>query len=201
MNYTLKEAADLLGLTKPGVMYHLRMMGGPIPKDERGRVIVPEDALNQIRESVGAAKCKVQTENSAQSDTANLAKTSRKPELTEILQSRIDTMDGEIAKLHEEIAKLNEQLSAKDAQIAEKDKQIARRDEQVGTLTEALATAQRTAEGSQALHAASVKMLQNAMAEDSQAEPEEDPGEEKAPSPQEPPQKKRGLWARLFGRD
>lgn len=183
--YTLKEAADLLGLTKPGVMYHLRMMGGgPIPKDERGRVIVPEDALSQIREAVETAKRKVQSANSAQSETANLAETSRKPELTEILQTQISVKDSEIAKLHEEIAKLNDQLSAKDAQIAEKDKQL-------GNLTDALAAAQRTAEGSQALHAASVKMLQDAIV------PDEDPNEDDEPSPQ----RKRGFLSWLLRRD
>lgn len=190
---TLKEAAEVLGLTKAGVMYHLRMMGVSADKDAKGRIIITEDMIGRIRDSMETAKRKVQSTNSAQSETANLAETSRKPELTEILQTQISVKDSEIAKLHEEIAKLNDQLSAKDAQIAEKDKQL-------GNLTDALAAAQRTAEGSQALHAASVKMLQDAVAEDSQAEPEEDPDEEKAPSPQEPPQKKRGLWARLFGR-
>lgn len=190
---TLKEAAEVLGLTKAGVMYHLRMMGVSADKDARGRIIITEDVISRIRDSMETAKRKVQSTNLAQSDTANLAETSRKPKLTEILQTQISVKDSEIAKLHEEIAKLNDQLSAKDAQIAEKDKQL-------GNLTDALAAAQRTAEGSQALHAASVKMLQDAMAEDSQAEPEEDPDGEKAPSPQEPPQKKRGLWARLFGR-
>lgn len=181
---TLKEAAEVLGLTKAGVAYHLRMMGVPFDKDEKGRIIITEDTLSQIREAVETAKRKVQSANSAQSETANLAETSRKLELTEILQTQISVKDSEIAKLHEEIAKLHDQLSAKDAQIAEKDKQL-------GNLTDALAAAQRTAEGSQALHAASVKMLQDAIV------PEEDPNEDDEPSPQ----RKRGFLSWLLRRD
>ena len=224
-SYTLKEAADLLGLTKTGVMYHLRMMGGSINKDAKGRIIVTEDALSQIRETVESAKYKVQSanfaqsesDNFAQSESDNFAQTLRQQNVAEMLQIQIFTKDREIAKLHEEIAKLNELLTAKDDQIAEKDRQIERKDEQLGSLTEALTAAQRTAEGSQALHAATVKQLQAAQSvvpptiqeeprnlEEEKEKPEErrwfipDDDEEDPPLQK---RKKRSLLNWLLGRD
>ena len=35
--YTLKEAAELLGMTKPGIRYHLKALGETIEKDEKGQ--------------------------------------------------------------------------------------------------------------------------------------------------------------------
>ena len=216
-SYTLKEAADLLGLTKTGVMYHLRMMGGSINKDAKGRIIVTEDALSQIRETVESAKYKVQSAKFAQSESDNFAQTLRQQNVAEMLQIQISTKDREIAKLHEEIAKLNELLTAKDDQIAEKDRQIERKDEQLESLTEALTAAQRTAEGSQALHAATVKQLQAAQSvvpptiqeeprnlEEEKEKPEErrwfipDDDEEDPPLQK---RKKRSLLNWLLGRD
>ena len=139
MEYTVKEAAVLLGLTKTGVVYHLRMMGDPLEKDAKGRIIVTESAIDKMRDAIETAKCKAQSDNSAQSVGANSAKTSRKQDLSEILLTQLNKKDSEIEKLHEEIAKLHEELSGKQRTI----------DSLSGALTAA-----------QALHAATTKELQ-----------------------------------------
>lgn len=213
---TIKEAADLLGVTKMGVMYHLREMGDPLRKDERGRIVIDEDTVQRIRERIETAKRKDKPANLAQSEGANFAKTSRKltgaDSMRELLVNQITVKDSEIEKLHNEIAKLNDQLCAKDEQLA--------------NVTEALRTAQESIRAAQALHAAAVKDLlelkaaQTAQKQegeeeepptvtvtDSEPEPEEehkqedqeqDKPEEQDKQKQEPP--KRSFWARIFGR-
>ena len=46
--YTLKEAAELLGMTKPGIRYHLKALGETIEKNEKGQIIVSESILQRI---------------------------------------------------------------------------------------------------------------------------------------------------------
>lgn len=201
--YTLKEAADLLGMTKPGIRYRLKVLGIPLEKDAFGRLELSEDALQWLRdgkkpESVeeSGEKQKKEPEREAENTGKNSEESERIPESggknekepegkaesAEVVA--LEVLREQCMEQRREIERLNAKLEAKERRI----------DELTDRLTEALAKAQ-------ILHAASSKMLQDAVAEDSQAEPEEDPDGEKAPSPQEPPQKKRGLWARLFGRD
>ena len=49
--YTLKEAAELLGMTKPGIRYHLKALGETIEKNEKGQIIVSESILQRIRDN------------------------------------------------------------------------------------------------------------------------------------------------------
>lgn len=206
---TIKEAADLLAITKTGVVYHLRAMGDPLAKDERGRIVIDEDTVQRIRERIETAKRKDKPANLAQSEGANFAKTSRKltgaDSMRELLVNQIAVKDNEIEKLHNEIAKLNDQLCAKDEQLA--------------NVIEALRTAQESTRAAQALHAAAVKDLLELKAAqteqkqdegeepptvtvtDSEPEPEEEhkqEDQEQDEQEQEPP--KRSFWARIFGR-
>ena len=195
MGYSLKEAAERLGMTKPGIRYRLQVLGIPLEKDAFGRLELSEDALQWLRdgkkpESVeeSGEKQKKEPEREAENTGKNSEESERIPESggknekepegkaesAEVVA--LEVLREQCMEQRREIERLNAKLEAKERRI----------DELTDRLTEALAKAQ-------ILHAASSKMLQDAVAE----EPEEDPGEEKAPSPQ----KKRGLWARLFGRD
>lgn len=197
--YTLKEAADLLGMTKPGIRYRLKVLGIPLEKDAFGRLELSEDALQWLRngkkpESVeeSGGKREKEPERESENPGKNGEESERKPEETGKNEKEPEGIAESaeavaLAVLREQCAEQRREIERLNAKIEEKEHRI---DELTDRLTDALAKAQ-------ILHAASAKMLQDAVADDSQAEPEEDPGEEKAPSPQE---KKRGLWARLFGR-
>lgn len=199
MNYTLKEAADLLGMTKPGIRYRLKVLGIPLEKDAFGRLELSEDALQWLRdgkkpESVeeSGEKQKKEPEREAENTGKNSEKSERKPESGGKNEKEPEgkAESAEVVALEvlrEQCMEQRREIERLNAKLEEKERRI---DELTDRLTEALAKAQ-------ILHAASSKLLQDAVSEDSQAGVEEDPGEEKAPSPQ----KKRGLWARLFGRD
>lgn len=200
-HYTLKQAADLLGMTKPGVRYHLKAMGEAFEKDAKGQVVVSESVLQRIRDSMKPESTPESSLESGKSKSESVPESDVK--LSGIPES-VPESDGKNEKepeekaesaevvalevLREQCARQGQEIERLNAKIEEKDRRI---DELTDRLTEALVKAQ-------ILHAASAKMLQDAVAEDSGPEPEES---EKATLQQDPPQKKRGLWARLFGRD
>ena len=180
--YTLKEAADLLGMTKPGIRYHLKALDEPLKKNEKGQVLVSAEALNRIRENIKGAEngSESRPESSGQKPESGKLLSESGPESTTqfsgISESKPESRPESVRKVEsaEEVitftlTALRQHIEAKDVQLAEKDRQIAQLAEQLGTVTEALVTAQRTIESSQraleasqALHAATVKQLQEA---------------------------------------
>lgn len=180
--YTLKEAAELLGMTKPGIRYHLKALDEPLKKNEKGQVLVSEEVLNRIREIIKAAESRSESrpesgnllsESEPESTTQLSGISESKPEsngqIPESIPESERKVESEEKVITFTLTALRQQIEAKDVQLAEKDRQIAQLVEQLGTLTEALITAQRTIESSQraleasqALHAATVKQLQAA---------------------------------------
>lgn len=169
MGYTLKQAAEILGMTKPGIRYRITMLEIPLNKDAFGRISLSDDDLQWIREG-------------------------KKPESIEKQEKEPERKPESIEKEPEEIGKNQKEpegnaeavaLAVLREQIAVKDAQIASLTAQLENVTEALRAAQRSLEGAQALHAATVKQLQEATADE--PEPvDEDPGE--------PEQRKKGLF-------
>lgn len=247
--YTLKEAAELLGMTKPGIRYHLKALAETIEKDDKGQIIVPESILQRIRDNM-KPESKVESKPESGkllSESEPESKPESKPESGKYFpesEEKLPQKPESIVESDQESGKyfpesdrkaesaeavaleiLREQIAIKDAQIAQlsaqlevKDRQIERKDEQLGKLTEALAAAQRTAEGSQALHAATVKQLQAAQPAVSTVTQENDAqnmdqGEKKEksedrrwfiPDDEDPPlqkRKKRSFLDWLLGRD
>lgn len=212
--YTLKEAAELLGMTKPGIRYHLKALSETIEKDEKGQIIVPESILQRIRNNM---KPESEVESKPESSTR---KPESKPESRKLLSGNEPESDAELSEIPESkpesrpesvrkvestdevvtftLTALRQQIEAKDEQLAEKDRQIAQLVEQLGTVTEALVTAQRTIESSQraleasqALHAATVKQLQTAQTVVSSPIQEEGPQNTDQEEPKEKPEDRR----------
>ena len=50
MGHTLKEAAEILNMTKPGIRYRIMMLQIPLNKDAFGRITLSDDDLQCIRE-------------------------------------------------------------------------------------------------------------------------------------------------------
>ena len=157
MGYTLKQAADKLGLTKPGLRYRLKAMNLPTEKDDSGRIVISSEVLQRIITGEEPERTPESEEelsgNKAESEGDLSGKSERKPEIMAESGKNSESNDS---ALDFALNELRHQLEVKDQQIADLTAQLA-------NVTEALRAAQRTAEGSQALQAASVKMLQEAI--------------------------------------
>lgn len=174
-SYTLKEAAELLGLTKAGVRFRLNALSIPLSRDGRGRIVVPDSVFQMLcggskpesgpESEVESGKCFPESDVEFSKKTESKAESDRKAE------SKVESAEA-VA-----LAVLREQIAVKDAQIASLTAQLS-------DVTEALKSAQKALEGAQALHAATVKQLQEATTEPVTVD--EDPGE--------PEQKKRSLF-------
>lgn len=152
--YTLKQAADLLGMTRQGLKYWLDRLGEPLVKDTSGRYVVSDDALNRVKQAreVASEVASEVTSTKADSKTEN-AENKRRSESESASEAASEVASEVPAVTLALVEMLREELQTKNAQIDELNKRLAE-------VTEALATAQRTAEGSQALHAATMKQLQ-----------------------------------------
>ena len=204
--YTLKEAAELLGMTKPGIRYHLKALGETIEKDKKGQIIVPESILQRIRDNMKPESKpesgKLLSGNEPESDAELSEISESKPESsTQKPESRSESVrkvESADAVVTFTLTALQQQIETKDVQLAEKDRQIAHLVEQLGTVTEALVTAQRTIESSQraleasqALHAATVKQLQAAQTVVPSPIQEEEPQNADREEPREKPEDRR----------
>lgn len=217
--YTLKQAADLLGMTRQGLKYWLDRLGEPLVKDTSGRYVVSDDALNRVKQArevasevtSGVASEAISAEVDRKTENAENKRRSESEGASEAVSEVASEVPAVTLAL---VEMLREELRTKNAQIDELNKRLAE-------VTEALATAQRTAEGSQALHAATMKQLQEQQStvkpivqEESAPEPERSvkeeepegrrwfvPDDEDEDEDEEPPvRKKRSFLDWLLGR-
>ena len=180
--YTLKEAAERIGLTKPGIRERMKRLNEPFAKDVKGRIVLTEDALRRLESDVkkeSQPESEVESgkyfpESEVESDRKLSGKSESKPE-SEVESDR--KLSGKSESKPESEVESDRKVESAEAvalevlreQITVKDAQIASLTEQLASVTEALVTAQRTIESSQraleasqALHAATVKQLQAA---------------------------------------
>lgn len=185
-NYTIKEAADALGVSKQAVRYHLKKIGGQFRKDERGIAVIPAEVFEEIRARIGGKEVVNGDSFTGKQVVNEEAFTGKKPEKSGNFTGK---EEGSAIALTLEI--LRQQLATKDAQIAEKDRQIAQLSAQLSDTTEALKAAQRAQEAAQALHAGTMAQLQevtkNAPVEAEPVAEDEDP--------EEAEQRRRGFWS------
>ena len=162
-SYTIKDAAELLGMTKPGIRYRLKKLGESLPRDEAGQIIITPEVLEKIRDTE-------KPESEAE----------RKPERT--VESEKD-LSGKKVERSGKISGKSEDLPEKEAEsfrkaesdaspvtlalvemlrrdLEKKDAQIASLSAQLSDTTEALKSAQTALTAAQALHAATEKRLQ-----------------------------------------
>ena len=126
-------------------------------------------------------------------------------EVDKDLQSNLqEVASPENELLRETIEALRAQLSVKDEQLSAKDEQLAAKDKQLADLTAALLSAQEQHKAltdaltaAQALHAGTIQERLTVAEQPSADEVTVPVGE----APPEQPPKKRGFFARIFGKD
>lgn len=184
--YTIKEAAGILGMTKPGIRYRITALEIPLNKDAFGRIMLSDDDLQWIREGKKPEREPESGENKEKEPERKAENTEKEPEETGKNQKEPES--GVTAAL---VEMLREELRVKNAQIKSLTAQLS-------DTTEALKSAQRSLEQAQILHAKSVNLLPDAQTE---PEPEdEQESETRTRAEEDPTPQKRGLWARIFGR-
>ena len=193
MGHTLKEAAEILNMTKPGIRYRIMMLQIPLNKDAFGRITLSDDDLQWIRdgkkpesEVESGEKQEKEPEREAENTGKNSEESERKPEETG--KNEKEAESGVTAAL---VEMLREELRVKNAQIESLTAQLS-------DTTEALKSAQRSLEQAQILHAKSVNLLPDAQTEP-EPEDEQEP-ETRTRAGEDPKPRKRTLWERITGK-
>ena len=114
---TLKEAAERLGMTKPGIRHRMKVIGIPLEKDAFGRVELSEEVLQCIRdgkkpESVGESEEKQREEAESVSETSeqNGQETERDPESDEKIEKDSKSIPERKRKFRKEKRKKAERI-------------------------------------------------------------------------------------------
>lgn len=198
--YTIKEAAGILGMTKPGIRYRITALKIPLNKDAFGRITLSDDDLQWIRdgkkpesEVESGEKQEKEPEREAENTGKNSEESERKPEETG--KNEKEAESGVTAAL---VEMLREELRVKNAQIESLTAQLSDTTEALKSAQRSLEQEQTSLKQAQILHAKSVNLLP-----DAQTEPE--PEDEQEPETRtragvDPKPRKRTLWERITGK-
>lgn len=186
MGHTLKEAAEILNMTKPGIRYRIMMLQIPLSKDAFGRITLSDEDLQCIREGKKPERDPESSEKQEKEPERKAENTEKEPEETGKNQKEPES--GVTAAL---VEMLREELRVKNAQIESLTAQLS-------DTTEALKSAQRSLEQAQILHAKSVNLLPDAQTEP-EPEDEQEP-ETRTRAGEDPKPRKRTLWERITGK-
>lgn len=209
-DYTVKEIADLLGVSKTTIQKAIKAADITYDYVERNKYFYKCEKVKQIISSIRPdfdfsqlANSPTETDNSqtqADNQTDNLRNETDNSQ-TQAANSQTETdnsQTGEIAALHRLIDLVQQQLAEKDKQLEIKDKQIA-------ALNDRLAEAMQLTQGQQYIAAAdkTKQLMDSKAAAEATIEvapaPATTDGETDTHAAVEPPPKK-GFWARLFGK-
>lgn len=214
IDYTVKEIADLLGVSKTTIQKAIKAAAIEFDYVERNKYFYKWDKVKEIISSIRPdfdftklANSQTETDNS-QTETNNQTDNSQMQgeySQTETANSQTETdnqtdnsQTGEIAALHRLIDLVQQQLAEKDKQLEIKDKQIA-------ALNDRLAEAMQLTQGQQYIAAAdkTKQLMESKAAAEAPIEvtpaPATKNGETDTLAAVEPPPKK-GFWSRFFGR-
>ena len=214
IDYTVKEIADLLGVSKTTIQKAIKAAAIEFDYVERNKYFYKWDKVKKIISSIRPdfdftklANSQTETDNS-QTETNNQTDNSQmqgEHSQTETANSQTETdnqtdnsQTGEIAALHRLIDLVQQQLAEKDKQLEIKDKQIA-------ALNDRLAEAMQLTQGQQYIAAAdkTKQLMESKAAAEAPIEvtpaPATKNGETDTLAAVEPPPKK-GFWSRFFGR-
>ncbi len=165
--YTIKEAAGILGMTKPGIRYRITALKIPLNKDAFGRITLSDDDLQWIREGKKPERDPESSEKQEKEPERKAENTEKEPEETGKNQKEPES--NVTAAL---VEMLRGELQEKDKQIENLSGELARMGERLDSAIQAWRDAQRDLAAAQALHAATVHQLQAAQ------EPENEQKEE-----------------------
>lgn len=112
MQYTIKQAADLLGVTRPTIRKYFSQLPEDVQQAEGSQVlnsfIISEKALNLIAEKIGK---KIEKDDNSKTKPENESKILDKSDkLIEILEKTIETLNNQLSEKDNQIADLNKAL-------------------------------------------------------------------------------------------
>ena len=162
-SYTIKDAAELLGMTKPGIRYRLKKLGESLPRDEAGQIIITPEVLEKIRDTEKPeSEVERRPERTVESEkelsgkkVERSGKISGKSE--DLQEKEVESFRKAESDASPVTLALVEMLRR---DLEKKDAQIASLSAQLSDTTEALKSAQTALTAAQALHAATEKRLQ-----------------------------------------
>ena len=214
---TLREAAERLGMTKPGIRHRMKVIGIPLEKDAFGRVELSEEVLQCIRdgkkpESVGESDEKQREEAESVSETSeqNGQETERDPESGGKLEKDSESIPERKRKFRKEkrkkaesaeafaLAVLQERLDKMEREVERLNNKLDERERRIDELTDKLTDALAKA---QILHAGSVRLLREAEEETPSTEEEDQPERAQNAEEKETIRPKKKSWLdRILGR-
>ena len=193
MGHTLKEAAEILNMTKPGIRYRIMMLQIPLSKDAFGRITLSDEDLQCIREGKKPERDPESSEKQEKEPERKAENTEKEPEETGKNQKEPES--GVTAAL---VEMLREELRVKNAQIESLTAQLSDTTEALKSAQRSLEQEQTSLKQAQILHAKSVNLLP-----DAQTEPEPEDGKEAETRTQpgeDPTPRKKTLWERITGK-
>lgn len=193
MGHTLKEAAEILNMTKPGIRYRIMMLQIPLNKDAFGRITLSDEDLQCIREGKKPERDPESSEKQEKEPERKAENTEKEPEETGKNQKEPES--GVTAAL---VEMLREELRVKNAQIESLTAQLSDTTEALKSAQRSLEQEQTSLKQAQILHAKSVNLLP-----DAQTEPEPEDGKEAETRTQpgeDPTPRKKTLWERITGK-
>ena len=207
MGKTIKQVAAELNVSKPTVTKAIELCGLSDNLTRVGNRFELTDeqvqlVKSQISQNDDSQKTQIEseiTQNLQRNDSSKTQKTESETE-----KSQIESQNSIITLLQGQLELLQQQLATKDEQLSAKDEQLAAKDKQLTDLTAALLSAQEQHKAltdaltaAQALHAGTIQERLTVAEQPSSDEVTVPVGE----APSEQPPKKRGFFARLFGKD
>lgn len=199
MGKTIKQVAAELNVSKPTVAKAIEQCGLSDALTRVGnRFELSDEQVETIKSQIlpicDSPKTQIEseiTQNSQSDDVLETQKTQEKTEKSQIPQnSVIELLKGQLEALQEQLSVKDEQLAARDKQITDLTAALVSAQEQHKALTDALTAAQ-------ALHAGTIQERLTVSEQPSADEVTVPVGE----APPEQQSKKRGLFARLFGKN
>ena len=156
MEFTTKQIAELLGVSKPTVQKEIKRLAvEPERRENNNRAFYSYadtvSVIKAIRPNYDFSLLS-QFGEKPQNETA---KPQNEPQNTAKPQNLVQNSEGQTAKpQNEELEFLKRALSVIEAQLAEKDKQLEKKDEQIKDLSNRLAEAMQLTRGQQYITAA-----------------------------------------------
>lgn len=121
-NLTIKEIADLVGVTKPAIRYKADKLGIELEKDESGKVIIESEKARKIIDSFSGKEF---SGDSVENTENNSIEIMRLKHEIQLLEMTVNSKDELIASLRNELAETRQSLKDKDTLIKKTTEQLA----------------------------------------------------------------------------
>lgn len=119
---TIKEIADLAGVTKPAIRYKADKLGIELEKDDSGKVIIKPENARKIIDSFSGKEL---SGDSVENTENNSIEMMRLKHEIELLNLKVNSKDELINNLRNELADARADLKAKDELIKQSNQQLA----------------------------------------------------------------------------